>query len=359
MNRFRLVAILLFNFSIALAQYGNNPKKINGNISYDREKNDSIYFSNFFAIDQSYFEQPILSSGIEDGTFELDNALSYPHMYVVSYKSERDIYPQRDGTYFIDPSTTSIKVDSIGDHSKVDGATHQEYKSRFIPFFNKKGFKCEYSLLDCRFMGKGRLFDTILLKYVKNYPESYVALWFLVERIEMEGYYEDYEKALQLFSSKMKNQKLWKQAYRSLNSITIKKDGEFPKLYLKTVDLYPVTTVLPKAKYTLIDFWFSRCKPCLEAFPKMKELYKRFHDKGFEIVGISVDKTEFIPKWQERIVERELIWLQYLDENGQIAGKNKIVSYPTTFLLNEKGMVIEKNIPLEDLEQLLENNLVP
>ena len=103
MKKFKLVVILIFNFSITLAQCGCNPIEIKGNITYDRENNDSIYFSNFFAIDQSYFEQPILSSRIENGTFKLETGLSYPHMYVISYKSEKDIYPQRDGTYFIDP----------------------------------------------------------------------------------------------------------------------------------------------------------------------------------------------------------------------------------------------------------------
>lgn len=359
MNRFKLIAILTFNFSIAIAQYGGNTPSINGNISYERENNDSIYFSNFFAIDQSYFERPILSSRIEDRTFKLEISISYPHMYVMSYRSERNIYPQRDGAYFMDPSTKSITVDSVGDHSKVDGTTHQEYKNRFVPFFIKEGFKCDYSLLDCRFMGKGSEFDTILSKYVKKYPESYVALWFLIERMEMEGYHEQYEKALRLFSSRMQKEKLWQMAHESLNSIAIRKNKTFPELELKSVNLEPVTMVLPKAKYTLVDFWFSRCKPCLEAFPKMKELYGRFHTKGFEMVSISVDKIEFIPKWQERILEKELNWPQYLDENGGIAEKNKIVSYPTTFLLDEQGVVVEKNLPLEDIEQLLENNLVP
>jgi len=359
MNRFKLIAILTFNFSIAIAQYGSKTLSINGNISYERENNDSIYYSNFFAIDQSYFERPILSAGIEDRTFKLETSLSFPHMYVMSYRSERNIYPQRDGIYFIDPSTTTITVDSVGDHSKVDGAAHQEYKNRFVPFFIGEGLKCEHSLLDCRFMGKGGMFDTILSKYARKYPESYVALWFLIERMEMEGYHEQYEKALRFFSSKMQKEKLWQMAHESLNSIAIRKNRTFPELELKSVNLEQVTMVLPKAKYTLVDFWFSRCKPCLEAFPKMKELYGRFHDKGFEIVSISVDRIEYIPKWQERIVERELNWLQYLDENGETAKKNKIVSYPTTFLLNEKGIVVERNLPLEDIEQLLENNLVP
>ncbi|NKI24938.1 TlpA family protein disulfide reductase [Arenibacter sp. 6A1] len=359
MNMFKIIIILTFNFSIALAQYGDKTISVNGKISYERKSNDSIYFSNFFAIDQSYFEQPIISSRIENGTFKLETGLPYPHMYVISYKSEKDIYPQRDGTYFIDPSTTSIMVDSVGDSSKVDGVTHQEYKNRFVPFFIDEGYKCDYSLLDCRFMGKGSKFDTILSKYVKKYPESYVALWFLIERMEMEGHHEQYEETLQLFLPRMKKEKLWQMAHESLNSITIRKDRIFPELDLKTVDLDLMTMILPKAKYTLVDFWFSRCKPCLEAFPKIKELYGRFRDRGFEIVSISVDKVEYIPKWQERIVERELNWPQYLDENGGIAEKNKIVSYPTTFLLDEKGIVIEKNLPLEDLERLLENNLAP
>jgi len=127
---------------------------------------------------------------------------------------------------------------------------------------------------------------------------------------------------------------------------------------LQTQELNTQDLQLPKAKYILVDFWFNNCRPCLEAFPKMKELYERFHRKGFEIVGISIDRTENIEKWQNRIIERNLVWSQYLDENGKIATNNKITGFPTTFLLDEQKNVIKKNIPLDMLEKLLESQLM-
>ena len=64
---------------------------------------------------------------------------------------------------------------------------------------------------------------------------------------------------------------------------------------------------MPKAKYTLVDFWFSHCKPCREELPKYKELYGKFNPKGFEMVGIATDKTFALPNLQKTIEEFEIV----------------------------------------------------
>ena len=63
-----------------------------------------------------------------------------------------------------------------------------------------------------------------------------------------------------------------------------------------------------KNKYTLIDFWASWCSPCCAEMPMLKKIYNKYHKKGFNIIGISLDSDP--AKWKESIKRLELPWHQ-------------------------------------------------
>lgn len=81
--------------------------------------------------------------------------------------------------------------------------------------------------------------------------------------------------------------------------------------------------------------------------------YNDFKLQGFKIIGISIDITTNINAWKNITKEKGLDWIQYLDENGKLSKKLNINSFPTNFLLNEKGEIIQKNITPEELEKFL------
>ena len=125
------------------------------------------------------------------------------------------------------------------------------------------------------------------------------------------------------------------------------KGNMFPKLFSYTLG----------KKYTLIDFLFSYCAPCLEEIPKYKEVYSKYKNKGFEIIAISSDWTQDISNWQKTIDKNDLVWQNFHDKNKKETKKYNINSFPTTFLLDFKGKIIKKNPSLKDLEAFLEDNL--
>ena len=79
----------------------------------------------------------------------------------------------------------------------------------------------------------------------------------------------------------------------------------------KTVSL---SDFVSKNKYTLIDFWASWCGPCRKEMPNVVEAYKAFKDKGFGIVGISLDENA--DKWKEAITALNITWPQMSDLQG-------------------------------------------
>lgn len=126
---------------------------------------------------------------------------------------------------------------------------------------------------------------------------------------------------------------------------------------LKSFDGQTYQADFSKNKYTLIDFWFGTCKPCLLTFPKLKELYSTYHSKGFEIQAIAAEHTKYVNQTKQVIQKYKLPWLNALDENRTFSNANKITSFPTNYLVDQEGKIIQKDISLEELEKFLANNL--
>ncbi|WP_158332203.1 TlpA family protein disulfide reductase [Bacteroides reticulotermitis] len=120
----------------------------------------------------------------------------------------------------------------------------------------------------------------------------------------------------------------------------------------KSQDL--ITSESLKGKYVLLDFWAIWCGPCLQEMPHLKELYDKVDRSKIEFIGIVGDSQ---PAQLTQMMDKYAItWPQILsdDANG-IKEKFGIKSYPTTFLLDEQGVIIAKNMWGEELEKMLLN----
>ena len=110
-------------------------------------------------------------------------------------------------------------------------------------------------------------------------------------------------------------------------------------------------------QYYLIDFWYSHCAPCIEGFPKLKNIYNQFHSKGFEIVSISVDKLKYKEDYHAAIKKNKLSWKHIWDKDGLTAEKYNIYSFPTYILLDKDWRIINSNIRNTELEAFLKEKL--
>ena len=113
-----------------------------------------------------------------------------------------------------------------------------------------------------------------------------------------------------------------------------------------------------KGKVTIIDFWASWCRPCRIENPNLVRLYKRMHDKGLEIVGVSLDKNQ--SSWARAIEDDGLSWnhvsnLKYWQD--PIALLYGVRSIPAAFVLNKEGVIVAKNLRGAQLEAKIEELL--
>ncbi len=115
-----------------------------------------------------------------------------------------------------------------------------------------------------------------------------------------------------------------------------------------------LAALLAGKKYILLDFWASWCKPCRNEIPNFKKAYETFSSKGFGIVSISTDKSA--ADWQKALKEEQLPWPNFMDKSD-IAGLYKVKLIPSTFLIDEKGIVVGENLRGEALQNKLKELL--
>ncbi len=116
----------------------------------------------------------------------------------------------------------------------------------------------------------------------------------------------------------------------------------------------PVSLSSFKGKYVLIDFWAAWCGPCRGENPNVVKAYNTYNDKGFEVLGISLDDNR--DSWLKAVKDDHLSWTHLSELNGwsnsaaRLYGVNAI---PGNFLINDEGIIVARNIRGEELQEKL------
>lgn len=105
-------------------------------------------------------------------------------------------------------------------------------------------------------------------------------------------------------------------------------------------------------KYVLLDFWASWCRPCRDEMPNVAKAYEKFGGEEFEVVGVSLDKTK--EPWLKAVEEDNITWVQLHDPEGEVADIYGVQAIPFTLLLDKDGVIIEKNLRGDALQEKLD-----
>lgn len=192
------------------------------------------------------------------------------------------------------------------------------------------------------------------MNYVKNNPNSIISANLLSIYTSTWGK-EKVTGLYQGLSLEMKNTTYGKNigAFIALNK-EIKIGGKFADFEQENTAGKKIKLSDIKAKYILLEFWGSWCGPCREENPNLVKTYTAYKDKGFAILGVAADENK--AQWLKAIKDDQLPWENVSDLKGDkntVALIYGINAYPTNFLIDEKGIIIAKNLRGIELEKKL------
>lgn len=123
-----------------------------------------------------------------------------------------------------------------------------------------------------------------------------------------------------------------------------------PSFTLKNLAGKEVTLGEYKGKKVMLNFWATWCPPCKKEMPDMEKFYKD-HGQKIEILAVNLDPQNDV---QAFVKENRITFPVLLDQNGETQQTYSIISVPTTFIIDEEGLIVKKHIGSMTYEQMKE-----
>lgn len=198
-----------------------------------------------------------------------------------------------------------------------------------------------------------RTLGTAISKFLETHPDDARAPALkLTEAQALETFDPDQARALYDGAAKNEDKEIADAAKAGLAMMDMRTrplELSFTAADGRKVDLAEL-----RGKVVLVDFWATWCPPCVEEVPEVVEAYEKFKDKGFEIVGVSLDQDKSaLEKFTE---ENKMTWPQFFDGKGwdnELAKRFNIQSVPTMWLLDREGKLADPS-PRSRLHQAVQ-----
>lgn len=331
---------------------------------------DSVF--NGFVYLQKRVDAPLItidSAQITDGKFTLKGTVDYPEVYYLTIPATKSSVP-----FFVEPTEITVNINTKEiNETKITGSKTQTAYDRYLDQVDqynariRESYQMYNAAVEVGDPVKARYYDSLTnsidkqreqfsKKYVLENTKSFISPY-IIYRNSWSYDMEELGKSLSNFDTALSH-----SLYTGFlnDHLAILKRTSVGQMYVPfsmqdSSGMIVSVSNLIGQNFLLVDFWASWCAPCRQENPNLVVLYNQFHDKGFDIIGVSFDSNR--ERWLGAIKDDSLTWNHVSDllgwENkvGKLYG---IRSIPSNVLLNPSGLIIAKNLRGEDLRKKLE-----
>ncbi len=357
-----LLFVLMAAWTLAACTGEQKEKNFNVNVTLTDAEGETIYLQKFVDKELKTIDSAVIKDNVALLMGEQGDVQDLYALSIKSIKGQVNFFPENGDVTFTGDKTGQ-------EEAKITASAAQELLNQYTDKYQDYYVEAYSLYMALMLAGQTeenteRIADSIKQRleaieeemvsfqkdFVKSHADHFVAHYILDEN-KQDYSVDELKEYLSLFTTESVFKQDLEDHVAKLDMTSV--GAIAPNFTLNSAEGQAVTLseLVSSNTYTLIDFWASWCGPCRAENPNVKAAYEKYHAKGFDVLGVSIDTD--LNAWTEAVDADGLAWTQVIDIDQKTAEAYSIFYIPSNFLVDNSGKIVATSLRGDDLKAKL------